>query len=627
MRNGGKSMHNFLIQESAFSAAPVIQKKNPNTVEFIAVLQEADRPNRNGRIYYKTVLEQALQAPYVQERLRTNSFYCEAGHPADTSVQRQMTIDQRNIACLIKEFWWEGNLLKARVETANTSIGRDMKGLIEQGSRVAFSLRAQGNVHHDPQINATIVESPIQIATYDWVVNPSHDKAFLENICEDTRCSMFGVKESKSLVLAESVKLYESGRIIALNEVTQPVVHDYAKNFWKKVKPLAEAYVHDPKDRLVVAEKVATVQNDNVTKKVVLEDFLLKDIRHRILKLTEEGEAAAQPVATSDAPADEHTPSASKEDVHTSQSAEEVKAPIIESKKLSDEDGKTLVKDATKEQLERLIDATGSTQKKIVNPGATNSRPVKIKEELGEVAAEPVATSDSPAKEHTPEVEQDEVHTSQSAEEVKAPIIESDLGDAASQPVATSDSKPDEHTPSASKEDVHTSQSAEEVKAPIIESRKLPEALKKNMHDDPKDSNKIPEKLEKKHLKEESEEAVPAEPTVEVSTEVQPDLMVSDDSIRIEIPLAGQEVISEVTPEEEEALKEAFRQVRGIVSGKRINEEETVEVPADAEATVSVEGEKLVVEIPVENPIQTIPQEQVDGLSEAVSAIAFILRK
>jgi hypothetical protein len=42
-----------------------------------------------------------------------------------------------------------------------------MKGLIEQGSRVAFSLRAQGNVHRDAQLNATIVESPIQIATYD----------------------------------------------------------------------------------------------------------------------------------------------------------------------------------------------------------------------------------------------------------------------------------------------------------------------------------------------------------------------------------------------------------------------------------------------------------------------------
>jgi hypothetical protein len=54
-------------------------------------------------------------------------------------------------------------------------------------------------------------------------------------------------------------------------------------------------------------------------------------LRSKRLREEEHGSAAAKPIATSDAPADEHTPSASKEDVHTSQSAEEVKAPIIES--------------------------------------------------------------------------------------------------------------------------------------------------------------------------------------------------------------------------------------------------------------------------------------------------------
>jgi hypothetical protein len=326
-------MNNFLIQESAFSASPVISKKNEHTVEFIAVLQEADRPNRNGRIYYKTVLEQALQSPYIQERIRTKSFYLEAGHPSDTSVQRQMTIDQKNIAAILKEFWWEGNLLKGKIETANTSVGRDMKGLIEQGSRVAFSLRAQGNVHFDQSINATIVEAPIQIATYDWVVNPSHDKAFLETICEDTRCSLFGVKESSNrLVLAESINLFENGNLISLTEVTQPVVVDYARNFWKKVKPLSEAYVHAEGDKLAVADKIATVVNGNVTKKVVLEDFLLKDIRSRILKLTESelGDAAAEPVHT-DAPAKEHTPDLDNKDILVGQHAEEVEEIIVES--------------------------------------------------------------------------------------------------------------------------------------------------------------------------------------------------------------------------------------------------------------------------------------------------------
>jgi hypothetical protein len=279
-------MYNFLISESAYSAAPVISKRNPNTVEFIAVMQEADRPNRNGRIYYKTVLEQALKSPYVQERLNTKTFYCEAGHPSDTSVQRQMTIDQRNIAAIVKEFWWEGNLLKARLETADTAIGRDMKGLIEQGSRVAFSLRAQGNVHRDETVGATIVEAPIQIATYDWVVNPSHDKAFLESICEATMGCLFN-KGTNEMALVESTKLYEEGSLTPLTEVVQPTVIDYAKNYHKKIKSLSEAYVFSEEDQLSVNGKFAILNNpkENVTKKVVLEDYVLKDVRHRIKKL------------------------------------------------------------------------------------------------------------------------------------------------------------------------------------------------------------------------------------------------------------------------------------------------------------------------------------------------------
>jgi hypothetical protein len=425
---------NFLISESAFSANPVISKKNENTVEFIAVLQEADRPNRNGRIYPKTVLEQALQAPYVQERLKTNSFYSECGHPMDSSVQRQMTIDQTRIACLIKEFWWEGNLLKARIETANTAIGRDMKGLIEQGSKVAFSLRAQGNVHHDPMLNATVVESPVQIATYDWVVNPSHDKAFLESICEETTCGLFGTNKVNNLVLAESVSLFENGSLVPLNEVTQPVVKDYAKNYYLKVKPLTEAYLYNKGDKLVKAEKIATVVNENVTKKVVLEDFLLKDIRHRLARLTEEelGSAAAEPIATSDAPAKEATPDVTNKDVFPAdehKQTEEVKEVIVEGKKLGSVAAKpTATSKNTKPEDKKIVIKNVNLFPSSEHKQTTENKGIVVKEsELGSAAAEPIATSDAPAKEATPEVTNKDLFPAEEhkqTEEVKEVIVE-----------------------------------------------------------------------------------------------------------------------------------------------------------------------------------------------------------
>jgi hypothetical protein len=279
-------MYNFLINESAYSSMAQVSKRNPNTVEFIAILQEAGVKNRNGRIYLKEVLDSALRSPYIQERLRTKSFYLEAGHPLDENVQRQMTIDQRNIAAILKEYWWEGNILKGRLETANTAVGRDMKGLIEQGSQVAFSLRAQGNVHYDSQLQATVVDAPIQIATYDWVVNPSHDKAFLESICEDTRVSFFG-QGKRILALTESTQLFEQGKMVSLNETPEPTVLDFAQHYYKKIKPLNETYLYRESDELTVNGQFAILQNqeENSTKKVVLEDYILKDIKHRITKL------------------------------------------------------------------------------------------------------------------------------------------------------------------------------------------------------------------------------------------------------------------------------------------------------------------------------------------------------
>ena len=58
-------MANCIIHESAQFGDVSIQKRNPNTIEFITVLQEANKSNRNGRIYPKAVLEKALNAPNV----------------------------------------------------------------------------------------------------------------------------------------------------------------------------------------------------------------------------------------------------------------------------------------------------------------------------------------------------------------------------------------------------------------------------------------------------------------------------------------------------------------------------------------------------------------------------------
>ena len=286
-------MANCIIHESAQFGDVSIQKRNPNTIEFITVLQEANKSNRNGRIYPKAVLEKALNAPNIRERLATKTWFGEAGHPMDTSVQRQMTIDMRNIAFIIKEIWWEGDLLKGRLETADTAVGRDMKGLIEQGCRVAFSLRAQGNVHTNPVTGIVEVEDGLQILGYDWVQVPSHAKAFMEKICEATALAMYKTAKNKlsTMVLCESEDLFINGEVYDPSNEVNPTELDYTKNYTPKFKKVEDMYVPEDDDEVISMDTDTTLiknESKNVFKKVLTEDYLVKDIRSRILNFNKE---------------------------------------------------------------------------------------------------------------------------------------------------------------------------------------------------------------------------------------------------------------------------------------------------------------------------------------------------
>lgn len=282
---------NYIIHESAITS-PVenIREVRPGVVEFTTVLQEADAKNRNGRIYPKDVVDAGIRSPYVQERLRTKTLFGEAGHPQDTNMQRQTTIDPRNLAFLIKEFWWEGNLLKAKCETCSTAIGKDMAGLIsENHSLLSFSLRAQGNVQRDNVRDAIVVQSPLMVITYDWVITPSHDKAVMESFSEETQRNMFNFEHygNRQMALTESLSLFENGSMIKLSEAdTAKTEKDYFKTYAKKMKPLNEMYLYEDSDKVTkVTQSFVILENENSIKKVSKEDYLLKMIRSNLSEM------------------------------------------------------------------------------------------------------------------------------------------------------------------------------------------------------------------------------------------------------------------------------------------------------------------------------------------------------
>lgn len=75
MSNQFQSNEGFIVCEEFTSSTPSILAEENKSVIFEAVLQEADAPNRNKRIYGKDVLSEALNSPTIQEKLRNKTFY------------------------------------------------------------------------------------------------------------------------------------------------------------------------------------------------------------------------------------------------------------------------------------------------------------------------------------------------------------------------------------------------------------------------------------------------------------------------------------------------------------------------------------------------------------------------
>lgn len=200
-----------IILEQTYSGRPEIisttqeinQKKS---VKFNQTLQDADVRNRNTREYEKLALEEGLNRENIQELEKRKSWFGEAGHPIDPSQARQLTIDPKCISHRMNKHWWEGNLIKAQIETALTPLGFMLRDLVvEQEVDMAVSLRAIGNI---VQTGGKIkVTRPMHMVTYDWVFYPSHKVAYKDQGFVNESA----IKLGNNMIMNESVLIPLSG--------------------------------------------------------------------------------------------------------------------------------------------------------------------------------------------------------------------------------------------------------------------------------------------------------------------------------------------------------------------------------------------------------------------------------
>jgi hypothetical protein len=233
----------YVFHEATMNEGEIrsMERKRNGVIKMIAVLQEANLPNRNGRIYPKNIITKALDAPFIQEKLKTNSLLGESNHPSNPDFQRQTMIDMNNVSHVIKKVWWDpsdNNLLLGEVETASTETGKNFAGLIsENGMQASFSMRGYGDVIKSPK--GVTVKDPLRIVTYDCVHFPSHAKAYMRNIVNESAIPIsvdalakYAAQNSKDFQqLNENVlciaadkldfKLEEGGKLIIIDKEIQ----------------------------------------------------------------------------------------------------------------------------------------------------------------------------------------------------------------------------------------------------------------------------------------------------------------------------------------------------------------------------------------------------------------------
>lgn len=258
----------YLITEAATTGiSPRIVHDSEVTTKFVAEIQEAEAPNRNGRIYSKEALDSAIRHYSIQEKLKNKALVCEAGHPLSDDPRRQMYIDQTNISHIITDIWWEGNKLMAKIETANTRVGRDMQGLIRQGSKVAFSMRGMSdNVKKDGQY--TRVGSPLMITCWDWVILPSHPNSYM--VQEGVEQKVSSSIQADEKVLTEGVLTpYNSGDLLKFVTESSQNVQDVVDAFGFKFNLDNVSYGED---------QMLSIKENNETLKIFLEENLKSEL-------------------------------------------------------------------------------------------------------------------------------------------------------------------------------------------------------------------------------------------------------------------------------------------------------------------------------------------------------------
>ena len=167
-----------LIAEYCDGALDLITEAKENgekSYQIEGVFAQAEAKNRNGRMYPKPIMENAINKD-VKEQVKTGRAVGELNHPDGP------TVNLDKVSHRITELKFEGNDVMGKALILDTPMGKVVKGLLDGGCQLGVSTRGMGSLEKRNGIME--VKNDFILNTVDIVQDPSAPNAFVNGIME-----------------------------------------------------------------------------------------------------------------------------------------------------------------------------------------------------------------------------------------------------------------------------------------------------------------------------------------------------------------------------------------------------------------------------------------------------------
>lgn len=167
-----------LIKEEVVDVRYLVEEVGGKKTHFIeGIFMQAEKQNRNGRVYPRHVLSKEVER-YNKDYVTRNRAFGELGHPDSP------TINLDRVSHMITSLKSEGNNFIGKAKILDTPNGQIVKSLLDGGASLGVSTRGVGSLK--PANGFQLVQDDFHLATAaDIVADPSAPDAFVQGIMEN----------------------------------------------------------------------------------------------------------------------------------------------------------------------------------------------------------------------------------------------------------------------------------------------------------------------------------------------------------------------------------------------------------------------------------------------------------